>query len=27
VHFSFKKEADLLGEFYQIPMLGGKLWT
>ncbi len=21
----FKKEADLLGEFYQIPMLGGKL--
>jgi hypothetical protein len=24
-HFSFKKEADLLGEFYQIPMLGGKL--
>ena len=21
-HFSFKKEADLLGEFYQIPMLG-----
>jgi len=23
VHFSFKKEADLLGEFYQIPMLGG----
>jgi hypothetical protein len=25
VHFSFKKEADLLGEFYQIPMLGGKL--
>jgi hypothetical protein len=25
VHFSFKKEADLRGEFYQIPMLGGKL--
>jgi hypothetical protein len=24
VHFSFKKEADLRGEFYQIPMLGGK---
>jgi hypothetical protein len=24
-HFSFKKEADLRGEFYQIPMLGGKL--
>ena len=23
-HFSFKKEADLLGEFYQIPMLGGE---
>jgi hypothetical protein len=23
-HFSFKKEADLLGQFYQIPMLGGK---
>jgi hypothetical protein len=23
-HFSFKKEADLRGEFYQIPMLGGK---
>jgi hypothetical protein len=23
VHFSFKKEADLRGEFYQIPMLGG----
>jgi len=22
-HFSFKKEADVLGEFYQIPMLGG----
>jgi hypothetical protein len=22
-HFSFKKEADLLGKFYQIPMLGG----
>lgn len=22
-HFSFKKEADLLGQFYQIPMLGG----
>jgi hypothetical protein len=22
-HFSFKKEADLRGEFYQIPMLGG----
>ena len=21
-HFSFKKEADLLGEFFQIPMLG-----
>ena len=21
-HFSFKKEADLLGEFYQVPMLG-----
>ena len=25
VHFSFKKEADLRGEFYQIPMLGGEL--
>jgi hypothetical protein len=25
VHFSFTKEADLRGEFYQIPMLGGKL--
>ena len=25
-HFSFKKEADLLGQFYQIPMLGGTLW-
>jgi hypothetical protein len=25
VHFSFKKEADLRGEFYQIPMLGGTL--
>jgi hypothetical protein len=24
-HFSFKKEADLRGEFYQIPMLGGEL--
>ena len=24
-HFSFTKEADLRGEFYQIPMLGGKL--
>ena len=24
-HFSFKKEADLCGEFYQIPMLGGEL--
>ena len=24
-HFSFKKEADLLGQFYQIPMLGGEL--
>jgi hypothetical protein len=24
VHFSFKKEADLRGEFYQIPMLGGE---
>ena len=23
-HFSFKKEADLRGEFYQIPMLGGQ---
>jgi hypothetical protein len=23
MHVSFKKEADLLGEFYQIPMLGG----
>ena len=23
-HFSFKKEADLLGEFYQVPMLGGE---
>ena len=23
IHISFKKEADLLGEFYQIPMLGG----
>ena len=23
-HFSFKKEADLLGQFYQVPMLGGK---
>jgi hypothetical protein len=23
-HFSFKKEADLRGEFYQIPMLGGE---
>ena len=23
-HFSFKKKADLLGEFYQIPMLGGE---
>ena len=23
-HFSFKKEADLLGQFYQIPMLGGE---
>ena len=23
-HFSFKKEADLLGEFFQIPMLGGE---
>lgn len=22
-HFSFKKEADLLGQFYKIPMLGG----
>ena len=22
-HFSFKKEADLLGEFYQVSMLGG----
>jgi hypothetical protein len=25
VHFSFKKEAQLRGEFYQIPMLGGTL--
>jgi hypothetical protein len=25
VHFSFKKEADLRGEFYQVPMLGGEL--
>jgi hypothetical protein len=24
-HFSFKKKADLLGQFYQIPMLGGEL--
>jgi len=24
MHVSFTKEADLLGEFYQIPMLGGK---
>jgi hypothetical protein len=24
-HFSFKKKADLRGEFYKIPMLGGKL--
>jgi hypothetical protein len=24
-HFSFKKEADLLEQFYQIPMLGGEL--
>ena len=24
MHVSFKKEADLLGEFYQIPMLGGE---
>ena len=23
MHVSFKKEADLLGEFYSIPMLGG----
>jgi hypothetical protein len=23
MHVSFKKEADLLGEFYQIPMIGG----
>jgi len=23
-HFSFKKEADLLGEFYQVSMLGGE---
>jgi hypothetical protein len=23
-HISFKKEADVLGEFFQIPMLGGK---
>ena len=23
-HFSFKKKADLLGEFYKIPMLGGE---
>jgi hypothetical protein len=23
-HVSFKKKADLLGEFYQIPMLGGE---
>ena len=23
-HFSFKKEADLLGQFYQVPMLGGE---
>ena len=23
MHISFTKEADLLGEFYQIPMLGG----
>ena len=25
VHFSFKKEAQLRGEFHQIPMLGGEL--
>jgi len=24
MHVSFKKEADVLGEFFQIPMLGGK---
>jgi hypothetical protein len=24
MHVSFKKEADLRGEFYQIPMIGGK---
>lgn len=24
MHVSFKKEADLLGEFFQIPMLGGE---
>ena len=24
MHVSFKKEADLLGEFYQISMIGGK---
>ena len=23
IHISFKKEADLLGEFYQVPMIGG----
>ena len=23
-HFSFKKEADLLGQFYQVSMLGGE---
>ena len=25
MHVSFKKEADLLGEFFQIPMIGGSL--
>jgi len=24
MHVSFKKEADLLGQFYQVPMLGGE---
>lgn len=24
MHLSFKKEADLLGQFYQIPMIGGE---
>jgi len=23
IHISFKKEADLLGEFYEVPMIGG----